>query len=125
MDENTYTLKRAGQELGVSVYAIRRLCNAGVVRGIRRNRSGYRILNQEQIELLGMFSKMVRAGFTMAEVKKFARLQERGSETARERKGMLETKKRQVWSQIQNLQEGISFMERAIEVIDEADVTKP
>lgn len=120
-----FTLKQVGQKLGISVYAVRRLCNTGAVRGIRRNRSGYRVLNNEQVELLGMFAKMIRAGFTMEEVKKYARLQGRGDETIRERKGMLETQKRQLWLQMQTLQEGIDFIERTVETIDEEDLTKP
>ena len=75
MDEKTYTLKQVSGQLGIPVYTVRRLCNAGLVAGIRRNRNGYRVLNEEQVNELGMFVKLLRAELTMGELKKYARLQ--------------------------------------------------
>lgn len=107
-------------QLGIPVYTVRRLCNAGLVVGIRRNRNGYRVLNEEQVNELGMFVKLLRAELTMGELKKYARLQRQGGKTLQERKGMLETQRRQLWLKIQELQEGIGFIERTMEILDES-----
>ncbi len=120
MDEKTYTLKQVSGQLGIPVYTVRRLCNAGLVVGIRRNRNGYRVLNEEQVNELGMFVKLLRAELTMGELKKYARLQRQGGKTLQERKGMLETQRRQLWLKIQELQEGIGFIERMMEILDES-----
>ena len=56
----------------------------------------------------------------MGELKKYARLQRQGGKTLQERKGMLETQRRQLWLKIQELQEGIGFIERMMEILDES-----
>ena len=111
-----YTLREASRELGIPVYTLRRFCNAGVVRGIRRKRNGYRILSGEQVELLRVFVRMSQAGFTMKEIKKYANLQRQCMRG--ECKAILETKRRQLWTQINERQRGIDFIERAIEIMD-------
>lgn len=118
MDKDIFTLKQAGQKLGVTTNEVRKICKAGLIRGIRRKRNGYRVLNEDQVALLGTLVRLKQAGFAMEELKKYAELQRRGDETAQERKGMLETQKRQLWLQLQSVQEGIDFIERTIEVID-------
>ena len=118
MDKDTYTLREAREQLGLPAHAVRKLCNAGLVRGIRRKRNGYRVLNSTQINELGMFAGLMRAGFSLEEMKKYAQLQRQGGEALKECKGMLETQKRQLWLQMQNVQESIDFIERTIEVID-------
>lgn len=119
MDEETYTLKQASKRLGIPVYTVRRFCNAGgVVLGVRRKSNGYRILSQEQVDLVGTFAQMMRAGFTMVEIKKYAKLQRAGKKTLLERKGMLTTKQHQLRQQIRDLQEYADFLELMTEALD-------
>lgn len=122
MDKEAFTLKQAGQKLGVSAGEVRKICKAGLIRGIRRKRNGYRVLDEDQVALLGTLVRLKQAGLVMGELKKYAELQRRGGETAQERKGMLETQKRQLWLQLQSMQEGIDFIERTIEVIDKEEM---
>lgn len=118
MEDETYTLREVSRELGIPTYTVRRFCNAGLIRGIRRKRNGYRILNREQVELLKTFVRMSQVGFRMEEIKKYARLLRQGGKALTECKAMLETQRRQLWTQIEERQKGIDFIERSIEIID-------
>lgn len=124
MDKETYTLKQAGQRLDVPVDVVRKICKMGLIRGIRRKRNGYRVLSEEQMEVLGVLARLRQAGFEMGELKKYANLQRQGDKTIPERKGMLETQKRQLWLQLQDLQKGIDYIERTIEILDDDGLRK-
>lgn len=76
------------------------------------------------MDAIGMFAQMLRAGFTMEQIKKYARLQRHGGQALRECKGMLETQKRQLWLQISGMQESINFLERVVEVLDKGEAQK-
>lgn len=52
------------------------------------------------------------------ELKKYAALCRKGNSTIAERKAMLETQKRQLWQEFENIQAGIDFIERKNEVFD-------
>jgi len=121
MNEDIYTLREAREKLGLPAHTVRRLCNAGLVRGIRRKRNGYRVLSGVQVDELGLFAKLMQAGFSMEDMKKYAELQRQGDKMVRERKGMLETQKRQLWLRMQDTQRSIDFIERTIEVLDEVE----
>lgn len=119
MDKQTWTLKEAGEELGVSGDAVRRLCDAGLIPQVQRNASRYRILEEWQIDYVKGLLELRQAGVKKGELRKFARLMRQGDATLRERKAMLETRKRQLWQELMIRQRGIDFLERQIELIDE------
>jgi len=54
------------------------------------------------------------------ELKKYVALCRRGDSTIPERKAMLETKKRQLWQELEEIHTGIDFIERKTEVLDKA-----
>lgn len=119
MDNETFTLRQASQILGVPAQTLRRFCNAGLVRRVKRMRAGYRILNNAQFELMHRLVYLRRCGLDMADLKTYVKLEERGDTTIGERKAMLETKRRQIWQMLQDGQENIDFIERQIELFDQ------
>lgn len=118
MEDGTYTLREVSQELGIPTHNLRRFCDKGLIRGVRRKRGGYRILNESQVERAQMLENLRRIGFSYNDMKRFVRLEGKGDATILERKAMLETKRRQLWQQVEELQDGIDFVERKIEVFD-------
>lgn len=115
-----YTTKQVGKELQISTYAIRRLCGKGLVPHVKRARNGYRIFTPEQVTWLKTLIHLRNSGMSTAELKKYANLCRAGESTIPERKAMLETKKRQLWQELEDIQSNIDFIERKIEIFDKS-----
>lgn len=118
METNFFTIKDASIQLGVPGYALRRLCNSGLIPNVRRNQRGFRVLEDWQIEYARTLLGLKQAGLKQTELKKYTRLFRQGEETSAERKAMLETQKRQLWQELEDKQQGIDFLERQVELIE-------
>lgn len=123
MKIDSYTIKDASLQLGVSIYALRRLCNSGLIPNVRRNSHGFRVLEDWQIDYARTILGLRQAGMSQAELKQYTRLFRQGKDTLAERKAMLETQKRQLWQELEGRQQGIDFLERQTELIDQ-ELTK-
>ncbi len=119
MKIDSYTIKDASLQLGVSVYALRRLCNSGLIPNVRRNSHGFRVLEDWQIDYARTILGLRQSGMSQAELKKYTRLFRQGKETLAERKAMLETQKRQLWQELEDRQQGIDFLERQVELLEQ------
>lgn len=119
MDNETYTVAQACEILGASRNVVRKILKRGTMRGIKRRRNKYRVLDAEQLELLRTLYCLNRGGATIRDLKKYAGLEYSGATTLPERKAILETKKRQMWEKLKELQTAIDFIERKVEIIDQ------
>lgn len=117
MKEELNTTKQASQILGVPKYTIRSYCNKGLVPHVRRARNGYRIFTPGQVDWLRTIIKLRAAGMGINELKKYVALCRKGNSTIVERKAMLETQKRQLWQELENIQAGIDFIERKMKCL--------
>lgn len=106
--------------LDVSRGVLLRFCNSGLVPGIRRNRLGHRTFEEWQVNHIRTLLGLRQAGFNKADLKYYVRLLRQGDQTLPERKALFETQKRQLWQQLEDLQQGIDFLERQVEHIDQA-----
>lgn len=116
-----FTIKQAGREVGIPAHTVKFYCNKGLIPNVRRARNGYRMLEKWQVEWLRTLVFLRRCGMATADIKKYVGLCRQGVQTIPERKAMLETKKRQIWQQIEELQENIDFIERRQEIFDSAE----
>lgn len=114
LERQKITVKSASEQLGVSVDTLRRLCNSGLIPHVRRNHLGFRVLEAWQINYA-----RTMLGLKLSELKNYTSLYRRGAETLPERKAILETQKRQLWQELEDRKQGIDFIERQIELIDQ------
>lgn len=122
--ETTFcTIQQASAQLGVAGHALRLLCNSGLIPNVRRNSYGFRVLEDWQIDYARTILGLRQAGLSQAELKQYTRLFRQGKDTLAERKAMLETQKRQLWQELEDRQQGIDFLERQAELIDQ-ELTK-
>lgn len=122
MDEPaaTYTVKQVANQLNVTPRIIRRYCDHGLLYHVRRTRTGYRIFTPAQVDELRLAVQLRACGLSLAETKKYLRLARVGASTASGRKLLLQTKKRQLWLQLTDLQKSIDFIERQEELLDKS-----
>lgn len=116
-EEPSFSLQDAAKKLGVKSHVLRYFCNKGLIPGVRRNRRGYRVLDEGQLELAQILINMKHAGFTTNELKQYSRLYRQGDETRAERTAILTTRKRQIWQEITERQQAIDFIERQEELL--------
>ena len=113
-------MNEASRILNVSSFVIRKFCNNGLVPGIKHRAAGRRVFTPEQIDWLRTIIKMRATGMEISHLKKYVALCREGDSTIVERKAMLETQKRQLWQELEDIQAGIDFIERKNEVFDKA-----
>lgn len=119
-NNTTYSIPEASSALQISQSTIRHLCNTGLVPHVRRGRRGQRLLAEWQLNHIRTILDLRQAGLSKAELKRYARLFREGKFTLPERKALLETQKRQLWQELEDLQRGIDILERQIELIDQS-----
>lgn len=114
----TLMIRQAAEELGVPVRLLREMCNRGLIPQVRRDGKGRRLFTLEHMALIAVLLGLKKAGFKNAELKRYSRMYRLGEASLSERKAMMETKKRQLWQELEDKQEGIDFLERQVEIID-------
>lgn len=119
VNSNNFTMVQASKQLGVPVATLRRLCNSGLIPRVRRDRRGYRILQDWQVNYAGVLLRLKEAGLSKAELKRYAKLMRQGKQSLAQRKALLETWRRQLWQELEDRKQGIDVIERQIELIDQ------
>lgn len=117
-ESSIFLLPDAAKRLNVEPHALRYFCNKGLIPGVRRNRRGYRVLDESQLDLAKILISMKRAGFTTAEIRQYSRLYHQDDSTLQERTAILTTRKRQLWQEITDRQKAIDFIERQEEQLN-------
>ena len=110
-------IRDVAKDFNITTTTLRRYCNQGLIPHVRRDRSGHRVLDSEQIALLHILLGMKQAGFRPKEIRRYARLYRQGASTEAERTAMLTTRKRQLWQEITERQKAIDFIERQEEIL--------
>lgn len=124
MEENDkYTIKQVSEMLKMPAAAIRYFCNSGLVPYVRRDSRYHRVFEDWQINHIRIILGLRQAGLSKPELRRYARLVRQGRKTLPERKAMMETQKRQLWQDLENIRQGIDFLERQVELID-TEMTK-
>lgn len=118
-EDELYSMKVAGSQLGVSASSLRRLCNSGLIPQVRRNKFGFRVLENWQIDYARTLLQLRQAGFKTEDLRRYTRLFRQGANTLEERKAMLETQKRQLWQELDKQRQSIDNLERQIELIEQ------
>lgn len=117
MEQTVYfSMQEAAEKLGIQPYIMRHFCNKGLIPGVRRNKRGYRILTQSQIDFAAILVGMKQSGFSTTEIRQYSRLYRHGDSTLLERTAILTTRKRQLWQEVTERQKAIDFIERQEEL---------
>lgn len=114
-----YSIGEACEMLNISRSALVRLCNSGLIRHIRRDQRYRRILNEEQINLARTLLGLRQAGFKNGDIRRYSKLFYQGSSALSELKALVDTRRRQLWQNLESIQASIDFLERQSELIDQ------
>lgn len=116
--QNEYSVREASQAIGLPPSTIRFYCNKGLVPGVRHRAAGRRVFTEAQVDWLRNLVSLRAAGMSIPELKRYTGLCRKGNSTIPERKAMLETKKRQLWHNLEDIHSSIDFIERRAEIFN-------
>ena len=112
MDKNNilYSMKETCKKTGLTYDTLKFYCNEGLVPNVKRNKSNYRIFDDNDINWIKSLSCLKKCGMSIAEMKKYLELCIKGKSTIPERQLILSAKLRTLEHKISEIQESIAFI---------------
>jgi DNA-binding transcriptional MerR regulator len=92
----TLTISDAAAKSGISPYTLRYWERAGLLQPVSRNGSGHRRYAEEDLERIKFLTKLRATGMPIRQVRRYAELLNRGSDTEDERLALLEEHRKAV-----------------------------
>ena len=112
MAENNilYSMKETCEKTGLTYDALKFYCNEGLIPNVKRNKSNYRVFNDDDINWIKSLTCLKNCGMSIHEMKEYLRLCLKGKSTIPERQIILEAKLRELEGKKQEIQESIDFV---------------
>ena len=105
-----YSMKETCDKTGLTYDSLKFYCNQGLVPNVKRNKSNYRLFDDNDINWIRSLSCLKCCGMTIVEMKKYLDLCLKGEESIPERKIILDTKLRELENKMKEIQEAINFV---------------
>lgn len=112
MAQKRYSMKEACQILGMPYETLKYYCKEGLVPGVQRDRSNYRVFDERSIGWIKGLQSLRDCGMSMKEMKHYLQLCLEGARSIPERKDILAQKRLA-------LQQRFAQVEQAIQYIDD------
>lgn len=74
-------IKKLAEKTGLSNYTLRYYEKIGLINGIYRDKSGYRIYSKDDIALIQVIPKLKEAGMSLEDIKEYLALYKQGART--------------------------------------------
>ena len=105
-----YSMKETCDKTGLTYDSLKFYCYQGLVPNVKRNKSNYRMFDDNDINWIRSLSCLKCCGMTIVEMKKYLDLCLKGEESIPERKIILDTKLRELENKMKEIQEAINFV---------------
>lgn len=114
MQENEilYSMKETCKKTGLTYDTIKFYCNEGLIPNVKRNKSNYRVFNDNDINWIRNLSCLKRCGMSIIEIKKYLNLCLKGESSIKERQEILDFKLHELENKKQEIQNAIDFVHR-------------
>lgn len=105
----SYTIKQVSEMTGLPIPTLRYYDKEGLLPGLQRKESGYRIFTDDDLETIQIIECFKQSGLQIKEMKNFMELAAQGDSTLQECHDIYE-------SQVKLLEDKIAALEQALEV---------
>lgn len=114
MQENEilYSMKETCKKTGLTYDTIKFYCNEGLIPNVKRNKSNYRVFNDNDINWIRNLSCLKKCGMSIIEIKKYLNLCLKGESSIKERQEILDFKLHELENKKQEIQNAIDFVHR-------------
>ena len=121
IQEATYTIQQVAGQTGLTSYTLRYYEDIGLLEPIARAANGHRRYSEADIGRIMMLMKLRKTNMSLDDMKYFVNLYREGSETAAERRELLEAHRQVVEAQIEELCEIRKFIDYKIGLYTEEE----
>ena len=108
--EKLYSMKETCDKTGLTYDALKFYCNEGLIPNVKRNKSNYRVFDDNDINWIKSLSCLKNCGMSIVEMKEYLELCLKGESSIPERQDILGAKLRELEHKKQEIQEAINFV---------------
>lgn len=113
-----YTIGQTSELVGLSSYTLRFYEKEGLIPNIKRNKSGIRIYNENDIFWIDLVRCLRDTGMPIPEIRSIVKLSLEGNETVCERKEILVEHKRKLLQQLEEIKRCVNKIDIKLEWYD-------
>lgn len=112
MEKNNtlYSMKETCEKTGLTYDALKFYCNEGLIPNVKRNKSNYRVFNDNDINWIKSLSCLKNCGMSILEMKEYLALCLKGQSSIPERQKVLDIKLQELEEKKQEIQDSINFV---------------
>ena len=108
--EKLYSMKETCDKTGLTYDALKFYCNEGLIPNVKRNKSNYRVFDDNDINWIKSLSCLKNCGMSIVEMKEYLELCLKGEHSIPERQDILDAKLRELEHKKEEIQDAIDFV---------------
>ena len=105
-----YSMKETCEKTGLTYDTLKFYCNEGLIPNVKRNKSNYRVFNDDDINWIKSLTCLKNCGMSITEMKKYLKLCLVGQKSIPERQEILDAKLCELEQKKEEIQEAINFV---------------
>ena len=117
-NERIYSMKETCELTGLSYDTLKYYCNEGLIPNVKRNKSNYRIFNDNDINWIKNLLCLKNCDMGITEMREYIKLCLIGKDSIPERKKILDSKLQELECKKQEIQKSIDFVQRKQDFYD-------
>ena len=118
-NERIYSMKETCELTGLSYDTLKYYCNEGLIPNVKRNKSNYRIFNDNDINWIKNLLCLKNCDMGITEMREYIKLCLIGKDSIPERKKILDSKLQELECKKQEIQKSIDFVQRKQKFYDD------
>lgn len=107
-----YTIKQVSEITGISAYTLRFYDNKGLFPFLLRNKNNVRLFSENDLDWINFIHCLRNTGMSIADIKKYIDLCNKGDITSKERYNMLATQKEKAEKEAIEIQKRIELLNK-------------
>lgn len=109
-NEILYSMKETCEMTGLTYDTLKFYCNENLIPNVKRNKSNYRVFNDNDINWIKSLSCLKKCGMSIEEMREYLNLCLKGQSSIPERQEILDAKLCELENKKQEIQEAIDFV---------------
>lgn len=109
-NNNLYSMKVTCDKTNLTYDTLKFYCNEGLIPNVKRNKSNYRVFDDNDINWIKSLSCLKKCGMSISEMKEYLELCLKGKSSIPERQEILDAKLRELEHKKEEIQDAIDFV---------------
>ena len=109
-DKTLYSMKETCEKTGLTYDALKFYCNEGLIPNVKRNKSNYRIFDDNDINWIKTLCCLKKCNMSIIEMKEYLKLCLQGKSSIKERQIILDAKYKELEEKKKELDEAINYV---------------